>query len=113
GPFHHSYWPIRPDVLRPSCAGLVRVARRVERILIEAATMRLCFTIRDLLWLTLVVALGLGWVLDHHFDRYHPWVIQQNNGHLTLTNKNNGMNYELSGDYPHSPTLSKPSKTDD
>jgi hypothetical protein len=27
--------------------------------------MRLRFTIRDLLWLTLVVAMGLGWWLDH------------------------------------------------
>jgi len=27
--------------------------------------MRLCFTIRDLLWLTLVVALTAGWRLDH------------------------------------------------
>jgi hypothetical protein len=26
--------------------------------------MRFCFTIRDLLWLTLVVALGVGWWLD-------------------------------------------------
>jgi hypothetical protein len=28
--------------------------------------MRLRFTIRDLLWLTLVVALAVGWWLDHH-----------------------------------------------
>jgi hypothetical protein len=27
--------------------------------------MRLCFTIRDLLWLALVVALATGWWLDH------------------------------------------------
>jgi len=27
--------------------------------------MRLRFTIRDLLWLTLVVALAVGWWLDH------------------------------------------------
>jgi hypothetical protein len=27
--------------------------------------MRLRFTIRDLLWLTLVVAMGVGWWLDH------------------------------------------------
>ncbi len=27
--------------------------------------MRFCFTIRDLLWLTLVVALAVGWWLDH------------------------------------------------
>jgi len=31
--------------------------------------MPLRFTIRDLLWLTLVVALCLGWWLDHQ-DRY-------------------------------------------
>ena len=28
--------------------------------------MRYRFTIRDLLWLTLVVAMGVGWWLDHH-----------------------------------------------
>jgi len=27
------------------------------------------FTIRDVLWLTVVVALGLGWVLDHWSSR--------------------------------------------
>jgi hypothetical protein len=27
---------------------------------------RLRFTIRDLLWLTVVVALAVGWWLDHH-----------------------------------------------
>ena len=27
--------------------------------------MRLRFSIRDLLWLTVVVAMGLGWWLDH------------------------------------------------
>jgi hypothetical protein len=27
--------------------------------------MRLRFTIRDLLWLTLAVALGVGWRMDH------------------------------------------------
>ena len=32
---------------------------------------RLRFTIRDLLWLTLVVALAVGWWLDHHrFRRF-------------------------------------------
>jgi hypothetical protein len=28
--------------------------------------MRLCFTIRDLLWLTVVVALAVGWLADRH-----------------------------------------------
>jgi hypothetical protein len=28
--------------------------------------MRLHFTVRDLLWLTVVVALAVGWWLDHH-----------------------------------------------
>jgi hypothetical protein len=28
--------------------------------------MRLRFTIRDLLWLTAVVALAVGWWVDHH-----------------------------------------------
>jgi len=45
--------------------------------------MRFRFTIRDLLWLTLVVALGLGWWLDHRrntgsiepFPAYHPHLI--------------------------------------
>jgi len=37
--------------------------------------MPLRFTIRDLLWLTLVVALGLGWWLEH--------------SHLSLENKTN------------------------
>jgi hypothetical protein len=34
--------------------------------------MRLRFTIRDLLWLTTLVALGVGWWLDHRaqVDRY-------------------------------------------
>ena len=31
--------------------------------------MRLRFTIRDLLWLTLVVALVLGWIIDHRASR--------------------------------------------
>jgi hypothetical protein len=28
--------------------------------------MRFCFTIRDLLWLTFVVALAAGWWVDHN-----------------------------------------------
>jgi hypothetical protein len=28
--------------------------------------MKLRFTIRDLLWLTLVVAMAVGWWMDHH-----------------------------------------------
>ena len=32
--------------------------------------MRLRFTIRDLLWLTLVVAMAVGWWLDHQPQRY-------------------------------------------
>jgi hypothetical protein len=75
--------------------------------------MRLRFTIRDLLWLTLVVALGAGWWIDHHFDRYHPWVVQQINGDLRITHKTTGVIYETGGDYPRSPTFSKPTNTDD
>jgi hypothetical protein len=30
--------------------------------------MKLRFTIRDLLWLTLVVALAVGWWVDHEHD---------------------------------------------
>ena len=32
--------------------------------------MKLRFTIRDLLWLTLVVAIGVGWWIDHKPPRY-------------------------------------------
>jgi hypothetical protein len=34
--------------------------------------MRFRFTIRDLLWLTLVVAVGTGWWLDHRPDSEKP-----------------------------------------
>jgi hypothetical protein len=37
-----------------------------------AMQFKLRFTIRDLLWLTLVVALAVGWWLDHR--RLTPWV---------------------------------------
>ena len=42
--------------------------------------MRFRFTIRDLLWLTVVVALAVGWWLDHSrskariFDLEHPGI---------------------------------------
>jgi hypothetical protein len=32
--------------------------------------MRLRFTIRDLLWLMLVAALAVGWLLDHRHPRF-------------------------------------------
>jgi hypothetical protein len=37
--------------------------------------MRLRFTIRDLLWRTLVAAMGLGWWADHY--AYRKWVRDQ------------------------------------
>ena len=35
--------------------------------------MHLRFTIRDLLWLTLVVALAVGWYLDHKNANIQFW----------------------------------------
>jgi hypothetical protein len=34
-------------------------------VILIALSMRLRFTIRDLLWLVVVVALAVGWLLDH------------------------------------------------
>jgi hypothetical protein len=38
--------------------------------------MKLRFSIRDLMWLTLVVALSVGWWIEHReqaeFDEYYP-----------------------------------------
>ena len=42
--------------------------------------MPLRFTIRDLLWLTVVVALAVGWWLDHNANRYVPYAGRANDG---------------------------------
>jgi len=51
---------------------------------------RLRFTIRDLLWLTLVVALAVGWWLDHRRltrDDWFWWRIEQRNGTTVISNE--------------------------
>ena len=50
--------------------------------------MRFRFTIRDLLWLTLVVALCVAWYLDRG-RKSETWIIQQRDGATTITNKDN------------------------
>jgi hypothetical protein len=43
--------------------------------------MRLRFTIRDLLWLTLVVAMAVGWWLEHRSCTNGRYMFRNINGH--------------------------------
>lgn len=53
--------------------------------------MRLRFSIRDLFWLTLVVAFGLRWWLDHKWkDSPAYWVIERTNGQTIIHNCETG-----------------------
>jgi hypothetical protein len=55
--------------------------------------MKLRFTIRDLLWLTLVVAMGLGWWLDHRQAQRNNliwWRIEQRNGRTVISDDDTG-----------------------
>jgi hypothetical protein len=57
--------------------------------------MRLHFTIRDLLWLTAVVALALGWWLDHQrIESSRYMQIIQDHGRTLLQNDNTGEQWE-------------------
>ena len=48
--------------------------------------MRLRFTIRDLLWLTLVVGLIVGWWVDHSRQpRDEFWRVSYQNGEIVVT----------------------------
>jgi hypothetical protein len=50
--------------------------------------MRLRFTIRDLLWLTALVALAVGWWVDHRRLGDQPYIIKVGpDGTATLTEK--------------------------
>jgi hypothetical protein len=54
--------------------------------------MKLRFSIRDLFWLMLVVALAAGWWLDRHqsYKEKLYWRIEQINGTTVITNVQNG-----------------------
>jgi hypothetical protein len=52
--------------------------------------MRLRFTIRDLLWLTLVVAMGLGWWLDHQMRHPTRYSVTEYGPELTVTDNKTG-----------------------
>jgi hypothetical protein len=49
--------------------------------------MRFRFTIRDLLWLTVVVALCVAWYLDHWRQSDMWWIIEQRNGQTIITDR--------------------------
>jgi hypothetical protein len=64
--------------------------------------MRLRFSTRDLLWLTLVVALAVGWWLEHRRQStYEIWEIMQSNGTTTITNRVTGQYIETLYDGQH------------
>ena len=46
--------------------------------------MRLRFTIRDLLWLTALVALAVGWWLDHHRSSKNRFQVSDGGSVLTI-----------------------------
>ena len=50
--------------------------------------MRLRFTIRDLLWLTVVVALAVGWWVDHGKFKTKTETMQMQVGKLEMENHN-------------------------
>jgi hypothetical protein len=55
------------------------------------------FSIRDLLWLTMVVALATGWWLERHSS--NSWrSIRSEDGDVTINNQNTGERVFLRGD---------------
>jgi len=52
--------------------------------------MRFHFSIRDLLWLTLVVALVLGWWFDHSRQSKRWFVYSERNGQIVIENSPDG-----------------------
>jgi hypothetical protein len=59
------------------------------------------FTIRDLLWLTLVVALIAGWWIDRwRQEQMHWWEIEQRNGATVIMDPQSGEKiYEFREDF--------------
>jgi hypothetical protein len=58
--------------------------------------MRFRFTIRDLLWLTVVVALAVGWWVSY---RMRPYVFHTDgNGYCRMTEKATGLEWIKVGD---------------
>jgi hypothetical protein len=50
--------------------------------------MRLRFTIRDLFWLTLVVALGVGLWIEHlRQSQFQEWIVTDQNGKIIITDR--------------------------
>ena len=61
------------------------------------------FTIRDVLWLTVVVGLGIGWAMDH--DR-----LTRLNRALQATMRDHGLETSELGAYPVGDLVIPPSK---
>jgi hypothetical protein len=60
-------------------------------VISQLNTMRLRFTIRDLLWLTVVVALAVGWYLNSR----SPWKVTRTSRGTLFTNSTNGDTVQL------------------
>jgi hypothetical protein len=63
--------------------------------------MRLRFTIRDLLWLAALIAVGLGWWIDHRrFGNYefHKYSDESGRQSVELRDNSTGTNWKLIGD---------------
>ena len=46
------------------------------------------FTIRDLVWLTLVVALTVGWWIEHsRQSQFQQWIVTDQNGKIAITDR--------------------------
>jgi len=61
--------------------------------------MKFRFTIRDLLWLTLVVAMGVGWWLDHQrlSEPRYSFITEANGTKNVLLDNNSGESWEREG----------------
>jgi hypothetical protein len=59
--------------------------------------MKLRFTIRDLFWLTLVVALAVGWWFDHRGAWQERFTIRRWNGAWIITDNREGYYWEKVG----------------
>jgi len=60
--------------------------------------MRFRFTIRDLFWMTLVVAMAVGWWLDHRSQRFSVYTLQD--GRHAVLDRETGRHRLILDEFP-------------